>query len=126
MSSELLSGCLSQVGPRRSIALTTDTSVLTAVSNDHAFDEVFARQIRGLGRLGDVVVGISTSGNSANVLQALKVAAEMDLHRVALTGSDGGRLLGLAEHILRVPSENTQRIQEAHHTAVHILCQLVG
>jgi len=108
--------------PIAAIALTTDTSALTAISNDFSFDQLFARQISALGRRDDVAIGISTSGRSANVIQALHVARELGIVATALTGRDGGDLVGLADPILIVPSETTSRIQEMHITLGQMLC----
>lgn len=104
------------------IALTTDTSALTAIGNDLGFDQIFVRQIEALGKAGDVAIGISTSGQSANVLLALKQAKQMGLVTAALSGKDGGRLLGLADPLLIVPSDRTARIQELHITLGQMLC----
>jgi len=107
------------------IALTTDSSILTAVANDYRFDEVFARQVRALGQAGDVLVAISTSGNSANVLAAVQAARERGIRVIALTGCGGGRiaaLLGEQDVHLCVPHERTMRIQEVHLLIVHCLC----
>ncbi|MGH8611156.1 MAG: D-sedoheptulose 7-phosphate isomerase [Gammaproteobacteria bacterium] len=108
--------------PIAAIALTTDTSALTAISNDFGFDQLFARQISALGKRDDVAIGISTSGRSANVIQALRVARELGIVAAALTGRDGGDLVGLADPILIVPSETTSRIQEMHITLGQMLC----
>lgn len=107
------------------IALTTDTSIMTSIGNDYSFDRVFARQIEALGRPGDVAVGISTSGNSPNVLQAMEMAREMRMATVGFTGSSGGKLKDNADICFHVPSQNTARIQEAHITAAHALCGLL-
>lgn len=109
----------------RSIALTTDTSVITCVANDYNYDDIFSRQVEALGRPGDVLIGISTSGNSANVLRAVKTAKEMGLTTIALLGKGGGTTNDLADHVLVVPSESTARIQEAHILIGHILCELI-
>jgi len=106
-------------------ALTVNTSALTAIANDYSYDEVFARQLRALGRVGDVAVGITTSGNARNVLQALIAAREMGIVAVALTGARGGLALDAADHWVRVPSDDTPRIQEAHITIGHIWSELV-
>ncbi len=106
-----------------SLALTVDTSCLTAVANDYGFEFIFARQVQALGAKGDVAVGISTSGNSPNVLAGLRAAAERGLHTVALTGAGGGRMRDIAEHTLAVPSGATPRIQESHILLGHILCE---
>ena len=104
------------------IALTTDSSALTAAGNDLGFERVFARQIEALGRPGDVAIGISTSGKSANVLAALKQAKAMKLVTAAFSGKDGGGLPGLADHLLVVPSATTARIQEMHIMLGQMLC----
>jgi D-sedoheptulose 7-phosphate isomerase len=108
-----------------SIALTTDSSILTSVANDYGFEAVFARQAEALCRPGDLLVGLSTSGNSANVLRAMEWAAGRGLYRVGLTGAGGGRLAEVCELCLKVPSRVTARIQEAHIVIGHILCDLV-
>jgi D-sedoheptulose 7-phosphate isomerase len=106
------------------IALTTDTSFLTAYANDCGYDGVFARQVQALGRPGDVLLGISTSGNSTNVIQAMEQARALGLRSLALTGS-GGRLAKLADVTIAVPSDDTQHIQETHLAVEHLLCLLV-
>ncbi len=111
--------------PLPAIALTTDTSILTSVSNDIAFNEIFAKQLRALAKEGDVAIGISTSGNSSNVIKAFEVAEEMGMKTVALTGNDGGMLAKIADISLTVPSTSTPRIQEAHILIGHILCEMV-
>ena len=108
-----------------SIALTTDTSILTAVANDYGYDKIFARQVDALCRQGDVVVGISTSGNSPNVNEALKVASDREAITVGFTGRDGGAMKDMVEHCLIVPSDDTARIQEAHILMGHIICDWV-
>lgn len=107
------------------IALTTDSSILTAIGNDYGFDAVFSRQVEGLGRPGDVVFGISTSGNSPNVVAALSKARDLGCRTVALTGRDGGTLKTVADISIIVPSHDTPRIQEGHITIIHILCDLL-
>ena len=107
------------------ISLTTDTSNLTALGNDFGYETVFQRQVEALGRPGDVAIGLSTSGNSPNVLEAMKTARKMELKTLALSGRGGGALTGLVDLALVVPSDNTQRIQESHITIGHILCELI-
>jgi D-sedoheptulose 7-phosphate isomerase len=107
------------------IALTTDTSILTAVGNDYSFDDVFSRQVSALGNEGDIVIGISTSGNSPNVLNGIRAAKEIGCKTIGMTGKDGGELARLADLSLTVPSRETPRIQEAHITVGHIICSLV-
>ncbi len=108
--------------PIAAIALTTDTSALTAAGNDLGFDQVFARQIRALGKPGDLALAISTSGRSPNVLRALEAARDMGLVTAALSGRDGGELAGLADPLLIVPSATTSRIQEMHLTLGQMFC----
>ena len=107
------------------IALTTDTSFLTANANDFGFEHVFARQIEALGQPGDILLAISTSGNSVNVLRALETATARGLDSILFTGKSGGKAAALAQVAIRVPSDETQRIQETHITIGHILCELV-
>jgi len=107
------------------LALTTDTSILTAVSNDYGYERVFARQVEALGRPGDVLVGISTSGRSKNVLAAFAAAKERQMTTVALTGSDGGPIGAAADLHLNVPSPSAARVQEVHRTVLHVICELV-
>jgi D-sedoheptulose 7-phosphate isomerase len=108
-----------------SIALTTDTSILTAVANDFGFETVFSRQVEALGNAGDVLVGISTSGNSLNVVNALEQARVQGLLTVAFTGQDGGKCATFADHLFAVESRETARIQEAHILAGHMLCDWI-
>ena len=107
------------------IALTTDTSLLTACANDYGFEHVFERQVEGLGRAGDVLVGISTSGRSPNVVRALKKAQELGMGRVVFSAGDGDACAALADVSILVPSDTTSHIQECHLTVGHILCELV-
>ena len=109
--------------PLAAIALTTDTSLLTAHANDYSFDTVFSRQVAALAREGDILIGISTSGNSKNIIDAVHVAQEMGVITWAWTGEDGGQLRTIADHILAVPATETARIQEAHIFAGHWLCE---
>lgn len=106
------------------IALTTDTSILTAIGNDYGFERVFARQVEALGRANDVAIGISTSGNSSNVLAGLKQAAKQKLKTIGLAGNDGGALSKCVDIPIVVSSANTARVQECHITIGHILCEL--
>ncbi|MDH7499181.1 MAG: D-sedoheptulose 7-phosphate isomerase [candidate division NC10 bacterium] len=107
------------------IALTTDTSILTAIGNDLDFSQIFARQVEALGKAGDLLYAISTSGNSPNVIRAVETARKRGIETVAFTGGDGGRLAPLCDHALIVPSRSTPRIQEVHITLGHIICQIV-
>ncbi len=107
------------------IALTTDTSILTAIANDYGYETVFSRQVEALVNEKDVVIGISTSGNSPNVLKAIKTAKKKGAKTIGLTGGDGGKLAEVADLVLTVPSDNFSRVQEAHITIGHIVCELV-
>lgn len=114
--------------PRRgwpAIALTTDTSALTALSNDYGYDEVFARQVQALGAKGDVLIAISTSGNSANVLAAVREAQKSGCGTIALTGVGGGELAKVCDLAVVIPSDRTARVQEAHITIGHLWCEIV-
>lgn len=107
------------------IALTTDTSALTAISNDFGYEQVFARQVEALARPGDLLIGISTSGDSANVMRAVAQARDMGVESVGLLGRDGGKLLSMVDHPLVVPARDTARIQECHILIGHIWCAMI-
>ena len=110
------------------VALTTDTSALTAIGNDYGFDHIFSKQVRALGRSGDVLVGISTSGNSGNVIEAIKAAQDCGMKVIAMTGRDGGqiaRMLHADDVLLNVPYPRTARIQEVHILLIHALCDCI-
>ena len=111
--------------PFPAIALTTDTSILTALSNDYGYDSVFSRQLDGLAGRGDVLVGISTSGNSENIINAMNVAGNLGLVRIVLCGRNGGRLKDCADHVIIVPSDSTARIQEAHIQILHYFSAVI-
>ena len=111
--------------PLPAIALTTDTSILTSVGNDYSFDQVFSKQIKALGVEGDVLLAISTSGNSTNVIEAVKAAKSLGIFTVGLTGGEGGQLASLVDLSLVVKSTVTGRIQETHILVGHIICELV-
>ncbi len=110
------------------IALTTDTSALTAIGNDYGFDHIFSKQVRALGRTGDVLVGISTSGNSGNVIEAIKAAHQNGMKVIALTGRDGGKIAQMLQEgdiLLNVPYPRTARIQEVHILLIHAMCDCI-
>ena len=111
--------------PLPAIALATDIAAITCIANDYGYDELFARQVRAHGQKGDIAVGISTSGNSPNVLKGIEAARECGMITVAWTGGTGGKLAGLVDHPFVVPSTVTARIQESHITLGHVLCELV-
>lgn len=111
--------------PLPSEALHCNTSYLTAVANDYGYDAVYSRMIRGLGRKGDILVSLSTSGNSTNILRAMEAARGLGMTNIALTGATGGKMKEFADVLLNVPSTDTPRIQECHITFGHVICQLV-
>ena len=125
LAAEFVNRFLRHRGALAAVALTTDTSALTSISNDLGFDQIFARQVEALGRPGDVAVAISTSGSSPNVLRAVEAAARLGCITVALTGGTGGALAATADEAFIVPSGETPRIQETHITLGHALCMLV-
>ncbi len=125
IASELVGRFQHDRQPLAAVALTTDTSALTSIGNDYGFEEIFARQIRALGRPDDVALAISTSGESPNVLRALDAAREKNLRTIGLTGRSGGKMRERVDLCLCVPSDSTPRIQEAHLVISHILCHLV-
>jgi len=125
IAAEFLSRFKLDRSPLPAIALTTDSSVLTAIGNDYGFTGVFERQIRGLGRAGDVFIGLSTSGRSENVLAALRAARELNIVTVGFTGSGGGDMRGLCDFICAAPSDDTALIQQVHLVAAHAICLLV-
>jgi D-sedoheptulose 7-phosphate isomerase len=122
LAAELVVRYAKDRAPVAAVALSTDTSILTAAGNDYGYEHVFARQVRSLGKPGDVALGISTSGNSNNVVAALEAAKDMGMTAAAFSGASGGKLVGLADPLILVPSTDTARIQEMHITLGHILC----
>lgn len=125
LAAELMGRYLKDRAPLPALALTVDTSALTAIANDYGYDEVFARQLRGIGRRGDVLVGLSTSGNSANVVRAFEAARDLGVVILALTGEPGGRMAEIADHVIRAPAARTNSIQEMHIVIGHMLCGFV-
>jgi len=125
IAAELVGRFKAERNSLRALALTTDTSILTAVANDYGFEEVFARQVKALAKTGDVLLAISTSGNSGNVIRAVETARDMGVATIGLLGKDGGRLAKLVDMALVVSTEDTARVQEAHITIGHIICELV-
>lgn len=125
LAAELTGRYLRERRALAAIALTTNTSCLTAIGNDYSYDDVFSRQIEAIGNKEDIAIGISTSGNSRNVLQALRRAKKKGLTTIGMTGHSGGKLLHEADWCLCIPSEETPRIQEAHILLGHILCEII-
>ncbi len=125
LAAELTGRFIHDRRPLAAIALSTDTSALTCIGNDYSFDEVFARQVAGLGRAGDLLIGISTSGNSRNVIRAVEEAHKLGMDTLGLLGRDGGQLRLLCQHSIVVPSQVTARIQESHILIGHTLCGLI-
>ena len=126
MSTELMGGLRDHDRPPiPSIALTTDSSFLTAWSNDTDFNTLFSRQIEAIGNSGDVLIAISTSGNSENIVEAVNMAEKMNMKIIILTGKNGGKLNGRGDIVINIPSNDTQRIQEGHLLTEHILCEML-
>ncbi len=125
LAAEFVNRFLMERPPLPAIALSTDSSILTSIGNDYSFSEIFSKQIVALGKERDIAIGISTSGNSANVIKAIEVAKEMGIETIALTGNDGGDLAKVANYSLIVPSNSTPCIQEVHMAVGHILCEMV-
>lgn len=127
-SSELLNRYKMERPPLAAVALTTDSSTLTAIGNDYSYDLVFQKQVQALGRAGDILLAISTSGNSANVVEAIKTAHERGMYVIALTGNQGGKMAALyrdGDIEIRVPATVTARIQEVHLVVIHAICELI-
>ena len=125
LAAELTGRYLKERAALPALTLTTNSSALTAIGNDYSYDLVFARQLQALGNKGDIAFGITTSGNSPNVIQAMEMAAAKELVTVGLTGATGGRLRTAVAHCLCVPSTDTPRIQECHILTGHILCEII-
>jgi D-sedoheptulose 7-phosphate isomerase len=125
LAAEFVNRFMIERPPLPALALTTDSSVLTSIGNDYSFNEAFSKQVKALGREGDVLLAISTSGGSANVIKAVDAARALGMKTIALTGSDGGKLGPKADVHINVPAKNTARAQEVHITVCHVLCELV-
>ncbi|WP_269625318.1 D-sedoheptulose-7-phosphate isomerase [Prochlorococcus marinus] len=125
LAADLVCRFISDREPLRSISLTTDTSILTAISNDYSFNDVFSRQLKALGKKGDVLIAISTSGNSPNILKAIETAKSMNIKTIGLLGNDKGKAAKIIQTKIIVPSKRTARIQEIHILIGHLIIQLV-
>ena len=125
LAAELVGRFMLERAPLSAWALTVNTSALTAIGNDYSYDDVFSRQLRGLGNAGDVLMGISTSGNSRNVIRAIEAAREIKINVFGMTGETGGAMAAICDVCLKVPSTSTPRIQEMHIAVGHIICELV-
>lgn len=125
LAAELMGRYKVDRNPMPSLSLTTDTSALTAIGNDYGYDKVFSRQLRGIGNKGDILVGISTSGNSKNIIDAFHIAKEKEITTIAFTGQSGGEMIKLADVTLNVPSTATNNIQEMHIACGHMICGIV-
>jgi D-sedoheptulose 7-phosphate isomerase len=125
MAGEFVSKFLIERSPLPCLSLTTDTSVLTSISNDSNFDEVFSKQVEAFGKKDDVLIGISTSGNSKNVIKAVEIAKQKGMSTIGLLGKEGGILSNLCDYPIIIKSQSTPRIQEAHALIIHIICEIV-
>ncbi len=125
LAAELVGRFMRERAGLPAIALTADSAILTSIANDYSYKQVFARQVEALGRPGDIALGISTSGESANVVAALQVARDRGLKTIALTGRNGGAIGTAADIHVNVPDENTARVQEVHRTLLHVMCELI-
>ena len=125
IAAEFVNRFLIERPPLPAIALSTDTSVLTSIANDYEYSDVFSKQIRAIGYPGDIAWGISTSGNSSNVIKAFEAAKRKDMITVAFSGKDRGKIVKMADHYLNVPATSVPRIQEVHITAAHVICEMI-
>jgi len=125
MAGEFINRFLIERAPLPCLALTTDTSVITSISNDFGFEDIFSKQVEALGKKGDILIGISTSGNSKNIIKAIEIAKKKQISTVCLLGNDGGILSKLCDYPLIVNSTSTPRIQETHILIIHIICEIV-
>ena len=126
LAGEFVNRFLMERRPYAGLALSTDTSVISAIGNDYSYDDIFSKQVEALGRKGDILVGISTSGNARNVIKAFMTAGDMGIMTVAMTGGSGGKLLPISDRVLSIDcTKSTPRIQEGHLLLMHLLCQLI-
>ena len=125
ISGELVGRLKEERIPLAAIALSTDTSVLTCIGNDYGYDEIYSRQVAGLGQSGDILFAISTSGNSENIIRAVKAAREKNMHVVGVMGKSGGKMLGMTDYDFHVKTESTAHIQECHIMVLHLMCEFI-
>jgi D-sedoheptulose 7-phosphate isomerase len=125
LAAELQGRFIKERAPLAAVALTANSSTLTAIANDYSYDEVFERQVRGLGKPDDILIGISASGNSRNVIRAIEAAKAIGIYTIGLTGETGGKMSNACDAIIRVPSRDTARIQEMHIGVGHMLCGMI-
>ena len=125
MAAEFINRFLKERRPLPALALSTDTSNLTSIANDYSFEDIFSKQVEALGKKGDVLMGISTSGNSKNVIKAIEAANGMGITTVGLLGKNGGNITKIADKSITIPSDSTPRIQEMHIFIIHTICQMV-
>ncbi len=125
LSAEFVNRFVIERPPLPAVALSTDTSIITSIGNDYTFDQIFSKQIKAIGKEGDILLAISTSGDSKNVILAVKVARDMGIKTIGLAGKSGGKMAKMVDILLNVDSDITARIQEVHITAGHIICELV-
>lgn len=125
MAAEFVGKFYVERDPLSAIALNTNNSIISAIANDYSFDMIFSRQVRAIGRSGDIIIGITTSGNSRNIFLALSEAKKMGMNTIGLTGSTGGAIKDVAEILINIPSSDTPRIQESHIMVGHIICEIV-
>ena len=125
LAAEFINRFVIERPPLPAIALTTDTSVITSIGNDYDFSEIFSKQIKAIGQTGDIAWGISTSGNSPNVVKALEMAKKIGMITIGLTGKDGGKIVQMVDYSLHVSSQSVPRIQEVHITLGHVICEMV-
>jgi len=125
LAAELVNRFLKERAPMAGLALTTDTSVMTAIGNDYSFDDIFVKQVQAMGKKGDVLCCLSTSGNSKDIVKVLPIARSMGIATIGLTGSGGGAMADMVDLLIAVPSKATPRIQECHILIGHILCELI-
>ncbi|MBN9542529.1 MAG: D-sedoheptulose 7-phosphate isomerase [Alphaproteobacteria bacterium] len=125
LAAEFVSKLCTDRNPLPGIAITTDTSAITAIGNDYGYEQIFARQLQAIGKSGDIFFAITTSGNSKNIIEAIKVAKKMGIKVIGLTGATGGAIANMCDYIIKIPSPDTAKVQECHIMIGHIICMIV-